>query len=220
MVGEQRIVRCAGASVCAHAVIVAAGSTPRGLGVPGEGKFLGRGVSHCASCDAPFFKGKGVCVIGGGDSALDEALVLSAHAARVMVFHRGASLDAQQALRDQVARGDNIKIVLATIVEEILGEQAVTAVRLREVGLGAIRIQEVSGVFIYVGLEPNTAFLRGVLALDPMGHIETDIMMRASVPGIFAAGDIRKNSVAQLAAAAGDGATAAIAAFRYLKGSA
>jgi thioredoxin reductase (NADPH) len=208
------IVRGASEGLRARAVIVAAGSALRPLGIPGEEKFRGKGVSHCASCDGALFAGRQVCVIGGGDSALDEALVLAAHAARVTLFHRGPRLDAQQALREQVAACDKIEVVSDTAVEEILGDDRVTGLRL--LAAGGTRVHETAGVFVYVGLEPNTAFLRGLLALDPTGHIETDLNMRTSVHGIFAAGDIRKSSVALLAAAAGDGATAAIAAVRYL----
>ena len=120
-------------------------------------------------------------------------------------------------LIDRVAANGKIEIVPATAVEEIFGDDSVSGVRLRDLTSRAVRDHAVKGVFVYVGLEPNTAFLRGIVALDPAGHIETDIMMRTSVPGIFAAGDIRAHSVAQLAAVAGDGATAAIAAWRYLK---
>jgi len=142
--------------------------------------------------------------------------VLAEHAARVKVFHRGAHFDAQQVLRDRVAANDKIEVVLQAVVEEIVGEDAVTGVRLREIPSGRTLTEAVDGVFVYVGLEPNAAFLRGLLALDAAGHIETDIAMRTSLAGVFAAGDIRAHSVAQLAAAAGDGATAAISAFRYL----
>jgi thioredoxin reductase (NADPH) len=215
--GDGRIVRCAGENLRGRAVIIAAGSALRPLGIAGEEKFLGRGVSHCAACDGAFFAGREVCVVGGGDSALDEALVLAEHAARVTVVHRGESLVAQQALQRKSAANGKIEIVLHTVVEEIVGTDAVSAVRLRDLATGSTRLQEVRGVFIYVGLEPNTAFVQGVLALDASGHIETDINMRASLAGVFAAGDIRKHSVAQIAAAAGDGATAAISAFRYLR---
>ncbi len=216
--GDGRIVRGATEILRAPSLIIAAGSAPRSLGIPGEQEFLGRGVSHCASCDGPLFAGQEVCVIGGGDSAIDEALVLADHAARVTVLHRGASLRAQQALLDQAAATRQVEIMVETIVEEVMGEAAVSAVRLRELKTETTRIQKVNGVFVSIGLEPNTAFLRNLLALDPAGRIETDIMMRTSLAGVFAAGDIRSNSVAQLAAAAGDGATAAISAFRYLKG--
>ena len=214
--GTRHIVRGAGESLRARAVIIAAGSALRSLGIAGEEKLIGRGVSHCAACDGAFFKEQEVCVVGGGDSALDEALLLTAHAARVTIFHRGEHLDAQKKLQDEVTSNGKIAITLNTTVEEIVGDDAVTGVRLRDLKTGGTRLQAVKGVFVYVGLSPNTAFLRGVLALDAAGHIVTDVNMHTSVAGIFAAGDIRQHSVAQLAAAAGDGATAAISAFRYL----
>ncbi|MBX9774782.1 MAG: FAD-dependent oxidoreductase [Xanthobacteraceae bacterium] len=216
--GDWRIVNAASEPLKARAVIVAAGSALKSLGVPGEEAFMGRGVSHCASCDGHFFAGQDVCVIGGGDSALDEALVLTGHAARVTIIHREAALEAQRVLIDRVAANGKIEIVPSTAVEEIFGDDSVAGVRLRDLTSRAVRDHTVKGVFVYVGLEPNSAFLRGVVAVDPAGHIDTDIMMRTSVPGIFAAGDIRAHSVAQLAAVAGDGATAAIAAWRYIKG--
>jgi thioredoxin reductase (NADPH) len=216
--GEQRIVRGAAETLRARAVIVAAGSALRPLGIPGEERLLGRGVSHCASCDGPFFKGQEVAVVGGGDSAIDEALILAEHAARVTIFHRGPRLKAQRVLVDKAVANPKLAFAPGTIVEEIMGENVVSAVRLRDVTSGATRSQDLKAVFVYVGLEPNSAFLQGVVALDPTGHIETDIMMHTSAPGVFAAGDIRAGSVAQLAAVAGDGATAAIAAFRYIKG--
>jgi thioredoxin reductase (NADPH) len=217
LAGTERIVRGAAETWRARAVIIAAGSTLRALGIPGEERLRGKGVSHCATCDGPLFAGQAVGVIGGGDSALDEALVLSRHAARVTVFHRGAGLDAQRALQDRAAATRNIEICLNASVEEILGEASVTGVRLRAAGTSASQILNLRGVFIHVGLEPNTQFLRGLLKLDPAGYIETDILLRTSVAGIFAAGDIRAHSVAQLAAAAGDGATAALAASCYLR---
>jgi len=213
--GEQRIVQGAAEVLRARSVIISAGSALRSLGIPGEEKFLGKGVSHCASCDGPFFAGREVCVVGGGDSAVDEALVLAEHAAHITIFHRGKNLRTQRVLLDKVSATGKIEIALETTVEEIIGEDAVTAVRLRD--NRTARVQNISGVFVYIGLEPNTAFLQGVLKLDAAGHIEADILLRTSLAGVFAAGDVRKNSVAQLAAVAGDGATAAISAWRYLK---
>jgi thioredoxin reductase (NADPH) len=215
--GERYALTCASEALQAKTVIVSAGSSLRSLGIPGEQQLLGRGVSRCASCDGHFFTGQPVCVVGGGDSALDEALVLAEHAASVTIIHRSASLDAQHALVSKAAANPKIEVVLNAAVEEILGMDAVTGVRLRDGKAGAMTERPTKGVFVYVGLEPNTAFLGGLLALDSAGHIETDIMMRTSLPGVFAAGDIRKHSVALLAAAAGDGATAAASAFRYLK---
>jgi thioredoxin reductase (NADPH) len=201
----------------ARAVIVAAGSAPRSLGISGEESFLGKGVSHCASCDGPFFKGEEVVVVGGGDSGVDEALVLAAHAARVTVVHRGASLRAQQSVVARASADPRIAILLDTVVEEIVGGDAVSGVRLRDQKSGEARLQPVKGVFVHVGLEPNTMFLQGLVALDGAGYIETDAMMRTSRRGLFAAGDIRKGSVALIAAVAGDGATTAVAAVRYLQ---
>jgi thioredoxin reductase (NADPH) len=217
LTGPHRVVRGAEEAWRARGVIIAAGSAPRVLGVAGEKQFLGKGVSHCAACDGPLFAGQEVCVVGGGDTALDEARVLARYAARVTVFCRGAGFVAQQALLDKAADTPKIELCVKTSVEEILGGDVLSGVRLRASGTGASRVQNVGGVFVCVGLTPNTAFLGGVLALDAAGHIETDISMRTSVEGIFAAGDIRSGSVAQLAAAAGDGATAAISAVRYLK---
>lgn len=216
--GVEQIVRCAERELRAGAVIIAAGSRLRPLGVPGEERLRGRGVSSCASCDGPFFAGRAVCVVGGGDAALGEAAILATHAAHVTVFQRGPALTAQPAIRDRALRKANVSVTLNTAVEAILGDEAVTAVRLQDTLTGVRRVQEVAGVFIFVGLEPNTGFLRGVVALDPTGHIVTDLMMRTSVPGVFAAGDIRQHAVSQLVAAAGDGATAAIAAVQYLRG--
>ncbi len=201
----------------ARAVIVAAGSAPRALGIPGEASFLGKGVSHCASCDGPFFKGEEVVVVGGGDSGLDEALVLAAHAARVTVVHRGASLGAQQSVVARASADPRVAVLLDTVVEEIVGGDAVSGVLLRDQKSGEARLQLAKGVFVHVGLEPNTKFLQGLVALDGAGHNETDAMMRTSRAGLFAAGDIRKGSVALIAAVAGDGATAAVAAVRYLQ---
>lgn len=215
--GAKRIVHAAGQDFSAEAVIIAAGSTFRPLGIAGEEKFLGKGVSYCASCDAPLFKGRNVCVIGGGDTAFDEALVLSDHAAQVAIFNRGGTVRAQRHLRARAESTAKIAVTNNTVVEEILGDDAVRAVRLRDPRAGSIREQAIDGVFVAVGLDPATAFLDGVLTRDASGHIETDIMMRTSLDGVFAAGDIRKDSVAQLGAVAGDGATAAISAFRYLK---
>jgi thioredoxin reductase (NADPH) len=220
--GAEFVIDCierlggASESLRAPAIIIAAGSRLRQL-LAGADKLLGKGVSHCASCDGPLFAGREVCVVGGGVSALDEAVVLVAHASRVTVVHRSKSLDAQRTLVDRVSACGKIEIVPETVVEEILGEDAVSAVRMRHLATGAVHTKAVAGVFVHVGLEPNTAFLRDVVVLDATGHIETDAMMRTSLAGVFAAGDIRKNSVAQLAAAAGDGATAAISAFRYLR---
>jgi len=214
--GDMRVVHCAGDDISARAVIVAAGSSLRSLGIPGEQELLGKGVSHCASCDAPFFVGKDVAVIGGGDSALDEAAVLTDHCARVLVIHRGSDFRAQQVAIDRLRERRNAEPVFNTELVQINGADSVTSMTLKTAG--TTREQDIAGVFIFVGLEPNTAWLQDVVALDAAGHIVTDVHLHTSVPGVFAAGDIRQGSVALLAAVAGDGATAAANAYRYLKG--
>ena len=215
--GQERLLVGSEGTLRASALLIAAGSGKRQLGVPGEERLQGRGVSHCASCDGPLFKKLDVCVVGGGDSALDEALALARHASRVTLIHRAAAFSAQQCLVERVAAAANVEVVFDTAVDEILGDVNVSGVSLRNVRSGAVRLQKTDGVFIYIGLAPNTGFLSGLLDLDANGHVETDIMMRTSLEGVFAAGDIRAGSVAQLATAAGDGVTAAISAYRYIK---
>jgi thioredoxin reductase (NADPH) len=207
------IVKCDETELRARAIVIAAGSTLRSLGIPGEERYFGKGVSNCATCDGPLFQDEDVCVIGGGDSAVDEALVLTQYASRVVLFHRGDELGAQQSLLTRLDES-SVEVVSNATLQEVLGEEdGVTSVRLHDG-----REHPTKGVFVYVGLEPNTAWLQGVVDLDPVGHVVTDLLMRTSAPGIFAAGDIRQHSVGQLVASAGDGATAAIAAWRYVKG--
>ena len=204
----------------ARAVIYAAGSTLRKLGVPGEQDLEGAGVSYCATCDGPFFQGETVGVVGGGDSALDEALVLTEFASKVVVFHRGDELGAQQVLRDRVAANPKIEVRYNTTVDEVLGGGAVEGISITDVESGETSRVDLSGLFIYVGLDPNSSCLDGLLELDGVGHVPTDVWMRTPLPGLLAAGDVRQGSAAQLVTSAGDGATAAIAAQRYVKGAA
>jgi thioredoxin reductase (NADPH) len=213
---DHHALNCEGGEVAARALIIAAGSSPRSLGIPGETDFLGKGVSHCASCDAPFYKGKEVCVVGGGDSAVDEAAVLAGQVSRVTIIHHGARFSAQQASMARLQTCSNVEALFDTELVEIVGRDTVAGVRLRT--NGAIRQQDVSGVFIFVGLEPNTAFARRVIDLDRAGHVVVDQHLRASLRGVFAAGDIRQGSARQLASAAGDGASAAVFAAQYLRG--
>ncbi|HLZ29168.1 MAG TPA: FAD-dependent oxidoreductase [Chloroflexota bacterium] len=216
VVGDRRVLHCDGADLAGKAIIVAAGSALRSLGIPGEAELLGKGVSHCASCDAPFFVGKDVCVVGGGDSALDEAAVLAASVSRVIVVHRGPAFTrAQHVAVERLQARSNVQTLFETEVVEICGSETVASVRLRTDG--ATRVQELAGVFIFVGLEPNTAFVRGVVDLDPTGHVIVDAHLQSSVPGVYAAGDIRQGSSGQLVSAAGDGASAAIFAARFLR---
>jgi thioredoxin reductase (NADPH) len=200
----------------ARAVIVASGSEPRALGVPGEARLLGRGVSHCASCDGPLYRGRTVAVVGGGDSALQEALTLTEYAARVLVLLRGPTLSAQHTYQQRALDHPAVEVRYGTTVQEIFGAQAISGIRVRDAATGAESQLELAGVFVYVGLAPRTAFLQHLDVLDQDGRVPTDARMRTPLPGLFAAGDVRADSAAQAITAAGDGATAALAANRYL----
>ena len=213
---DQQILHCASQDLTSRTLIIAAGSSLRSLGIPGETEFLGKGVSHCASCDAPFFIGKEVGVVGGGDAALDEAAVLAAQVERVLVLHRGASFSrAQQVAIDRLQGFPNVEMLFETEVVEITGADTVSSVRLRSDG--ATREQALAGVFIFVGLEPNSAFVQGAVDLDSAGHVIVDTHLQTSARGVYAAGDIRQGASGQLVSAAGDGASAAVAAVRYLR---
>lgn len=210
-----RVTGDGGGSYVGKAVIMAAGSSLRTLGIPGEEEFFGRGVSHCATCDGPLYMGQTVAVVGGGDSAADEALTLTEYTERVILFHRGESLDAQQVLQDRIAAESKIEVRYNAEVVEVVGEETVTGVRVREPE--GETVEPVGGLFVYVGLEPNSASVADLVPLDNAGHIPVGLAMNTPQPGLFAAGDIRQQSAAQLVASAGDGATAAIAAFRYIR---
>ncbi len=199
----------------ARGLVLATGASLKELGLPGEARLRGQGVSHCASCDAPLLRGKTAAVIGGGDSAMQEALTLSQHVARVVLLTHGAGLTGQMSYRERVRQDPKIEVRTRTEVEDVLGDAKVTGLRLREVGSGALSDLNVDAVFVYVGLAPNTGFLGGHLTLSA-GAIPTDPFMRTALPGVCAAGTVRAGSACRAAGAAGDGATAAIAIDHYL----
>ena len=200
----------------ARAVIVTAGAEHKRLGVPGEEEFTGRGVSYCATCDGPFFRDLEVAVVGGGDAAVDEGLLLTRHARRVRVIHRREVLRAGKILQDRAFANNKMDFTWNTVVERIGGTDGVERLALRNVKTGEASEMAVSGVFVFIGHEPNSNILHGLVPLDPGGHAIVDLEMRTPVPGLFVAGDVRTLAVRQLVAACGDGATAAIAADRYL----
>jgi thioredoxin reductase (NADPH) len=202
--------------VRARAVILATGARLKTLGVEGEERLRGRGVSHCASCDAPLMRDRTVGVVGGGDSALQEALTLAEAVGQVIVLHRGDALSAQAAYREPALAHPKIDVRYGTVVEEILGEDAVSGVRIRAVDSGDVQELELGGVFVYVGLAPNSEYLRDQLDLDDDGRIPTDGALQTQLPGIFAAGIVRRGSLGQAAISAGEGAAAAKAAHRHL----
>ena len=200
----------------ARAVIIATGTALKKLGVPGEERLFGKGVSHCASCDAPIMKGRVVAVVGGGDSAAQEALTLAEFAARVVIVHRGGALSAQAAYRDAATGHPKIELSFNTVVEEILGEASVAGVRLRDTGSGRVRDMDLAGVFAYIGMAPNTDFLAKRLRLDAEGRIATDGALRTGLPGVLAAGSVRSGWHGRAVMSAGDGAAAAISADQCL----
>jgi thioredoxin reductase (NADPH) len=200
----------------ARAVIVATGTTLKALGIPGEERLRGKGVSHCASCDAPLLRGRVVGVVGGGDSALQEALTLAQHVSQVIVLHRRTAFTAQAAYVDQVQRHPKIEVRYGTIVEDVIGDKGLTGVRTRTSD-GQASDLELAGLFVYVGLTPTAAWLGGLLELDASGQVPVDAEMRTRLPGLLAAGTVRSRSSGRAAAAAGDGATAAVSADTYLR---
>jgi thioredoxin reductase (NADPH) len=200
----------------AKAVIVTAGADYNRLGVPGEERLTGFGVSYCATCDAAFFKDQDVAVVGGGDSALDEGLYVTRYAASVTVIHRRDQLRAGAILQERAFANPKMSFVWDTVVTSIDGENMVESLRLRNLRTGAESDLPVSGVFIFIGHSPNSGFLRGLLETDAAGHVLVDEWMQTNIPGIFAAGDLRANAARQVVTSAGDGATAAIRADHYI----
>jgi thioredoxin reductase (NADPH) len=199
------------------AVIVATGSKLNELAVPGETKFMGRGVSHCASCDGPLCEGRRVGVVGGGDSALQEALILANFAESILVFQREGCFSAQHSYLRRALNEPKISPHYHTVVEDIFGDDQLRGVRVRNLETDEVARIDLAGLFIYAGIQPNTAFLTDAVKLSDTGHVPTDSWMRTERDGLYAVGDIRQDSAAQAIAAAGDGATAAIAAWRYIK---
>lgn len=200
----------------AQAVIVATGAVPRRLGVPGEAKFYGRGVSSCATCDGFFYQDKQVVVIGGGDAAIDESLFLTKFAERVTIIHRRDELRATEIFQEQAFANPTITFVWDSVVEEILGDQTVTGVRVRNLKSGETSMIKTDGVFVYIGMEPKSDLFVGQLELDDYGYVVSDRRQHTNIPGVFAAGDIQDPKYRQVVTAAGTGAIAAMEAERYL----
>jgi thioredoxin reductase (NADPH) len=214
--GEKQLVETSEGEIVAGTVIVAGGSDRARLNVPGEQEFTGKGVSFCAICDGAFFQNKSVGVVGGGNAAVNEALDLTKHAAKITVIHRRDELRATRVLQERAFAEPKIEFLWNMVVTAIEGDGTVRQLRLRNVQTDEESNLEVSGVFVATGTKPNTEYLKGIVPLDAGGAIITNERMETGVPGIFAAGDIRAGSIRQVIAATGDGAVAAIYAERFL----
>jgi thioredoxin reductase (NADPH) len=204
------------ADYVARAVILATGANPKMLGVPGEDRFYGRGVSTCATCDGFFYRDKEVVVVGGGDAAVEEGLFLTRFASKVTLVHRRRELRANRTAQARAFANPKMHFLWSHVVEEILGEESVRAVRLRNLETGETYEYPTDGVFIFIGHQPNTGFLQGVLELRPDGYVAVRDEIYTSLPGIFAAGDVADPVYRQLTTSVGSGTRAAMAVERYL----
>ncbi|GAA4718313.1 thioredoxin-disulfide reductase [Brevibacillus fulvus] len=201
----------------AKSVIIATGAEHRLLGVPGEKELSGRGVSYCAVCDGAFFKGKELVVVGGGDSAVEEAVYLTRFASKVTIVHRRDQFRAQQILQKRAFENEKIEVIWNTVVKEIRGENVVSSVLLEDVNSGEQRELATNGVFIYVGMDPLTEPVKNLGITNEAGYILTDDAMRTKVEGIFAAGDVREKTLRQVVTATGDGSIASQSAQHYVE---
>jgi len=216
--GQYRSVATAsGDEYCASAILVSPGTTYRRLNVAGEDDFIGAGIHFCATCDGPFYKDKELIVVGGGNSGLQEGLFLTRFAKKVTVLEVGERLGGSQVLQDKVMNHPAMEVRLQTKVEEFKGEGRLAGVVIRDLKSGQTEELHPDGVFVFIGLQPNTAFLRDTLDLDRWGFIETSNNLETSIKGIFAAGDARQGSTKQVASATGEGATAALMIRQYLE---
>jgi thioredoxin reductase (NADPH) len=200
-------------------VIVTAGGTPTKLGIPGELEYAGQGVSYCAVCDANFFRGHTIAVVGGGDAAVEESDYLTRFANKVYLVHRRDELRASKILQKRAFENPKIELVWNTVAEEVLGTptQGMTGLRLRNLLTGERTVFDVTGLFVFVGFRPNTGIIEGHVRHDAAGYVVTDTSMQSSIPGLFVAGDMRSQLTRQVTTASGDGTTAAIAADKYIQ---
>jgi len=213
--GVHRLSTTEGELSC-RALIIASGSRYNHLGAPGESELMGRGVSYCATCDGAFYQGVPVAVVGGGDTALEEAMFLTRYASRVFLVHRRSEFRGTRLLQERIAAEPKIEPVLDAVVERIEGKDGVTGLEVKNLKSGVVSHIAVEGAFIFVGTTPNTEFLRGFLTLDAKGFIETTPSLETTIPGVFAAGDVRSKVLRQISTAVGEGALAATMADHHL----
>ena len=215
--GGQKIVRTNESNYCTEALIISSGTEYRKLGIPGEEAFIGKGVSFCATCDGAFFRDSRVVVVGGGDSALTEALFLTKFASEVTIIHRRDALRATKIYQERTSANPKIKFLWNSVIQEIKGGKVVQSILVKNIKTNKVEELQTEGVFLFVGILPKTQFLKGLVQMDEGGYILTNEKCETSVKGIFAAGDCRKKLLRQITTAVGDGATAAFAAEKYLE---
>ena len=201
----------------ARAVIVATGASAKWLGLPNEQRLQGRGVSGCATCDGPFFRNRELAVVGGGDTAMEEALFLTKYASRVQLLHRRDAFRASKIMQKRVRENPKITIHFNTAVDDVLGENAVEGLRIRNLDTGKVETLPVQGFFVAIGHQPNTGIFKGILDMDTVGYLKTSEWTMTNIPGVFAAGDVVDHRYRQAVTAAGDGCRAAIDAERWLE---
>lgn len=216
--GPEKVIHTSdGQQVRARTVILSLGAHPRRLGVPGESEFLGRGVSYCAVCDAAFFKDKNLLVVGGGDTAVEDSVFLTRYASNVTIVHRRDKLRAQRILQERALEHPMIDVKWNSVIKMIGGTEGVERVVLEDVKTRELTEVPVDGVFVLIGLDPNTKLIEGQVDLDEMGYILTDENMQTNIPGVFAAGDVRHKLLRQIVTACADGAIAATAAEKHIE---
>lgn len=206
-----------GSSYTSSAVIIATGSSAKWLGIPSEGKLRGRGVSSCATCDGYFFREKRVVVVGGGDTAIEEALFLTKYASEIVVIHRRDELRASKIMQRRAFSNNKIRFIWDSVVEEVLGNEKVEGLRVKNLKTGEVSMVSCDGVFVAIGFQPNTKIFEGQILLDEKGYIVVKPETNASVPGIFVAGDVHDHKYRQAITAAGEGCKAAMDALAYLE---
>jgi thioredoxin reductase (NADPH) len=215
---DMKVVKTHESNYLCEALIICTGTEYRKLGVPGEKEFTGKGVSFCSTCDAAFFKDCQIVVVGGGDSALTEAIFLTKFAKEVTIIHRRDALRGTKIYQERAFANPKIKFLWNSVIQEIQGDKTVQSILVKNVKTNEVKEFNTEGVFLFVGLLPRTQLLKGLVKLDEGGYIITDENCETSVKGIFAAGDCRKRLLRQIATAVGDGATAAFAVEKYLEG--
>ena len=215
--GEEKVINTTDGDLHAPTVIIATGATPRRLGVLGEDRLTGKGVSYCATCDGAFFRDREIAVVGGGNTAVQDAVFLTKFASKVTIIHRRDALRATRILQERAFKNPKIKMAWNSIVVEVQGDSRVEGLLLENVTDGTKRVLPVEGTFILIGTHPITELFRGHIILDPQGYVITDEDMQTNVPGVFAAGDCRRKSLRQMVTAAADGAIAAFSAERYIE---